>query len=129
MKYFSFLFLTLLSLCSANVFANEKNVVLHINEREKFTLMVNTIKFIKENNKEVNFYVIVNGPAVQRLSKRYSSAKELLDMAIPIGACSLGLFNNRMAREDLTEGVEFLSESGIVKLMELQEKGYAYIKI
>jgi len=122
--------LILFNLVFANAIADDvKKVVLHVSDPEKILQMIDTIKHLRRNHKNLEISVVVNGPAVVRLSKRYRYAKELVENTHWIGACAMGMFNNKMAQSDLEEGVHFLTESGIATLVKFQNDGYSYIKI
>ena len=43
--------------------------------------------------------------------------------------CNNALRNKRVARDFLIDGVEVLEKDGNITLLELQKKGYQYIKI
>lgn len=76
--------------------------------------------------------ILFNGPAVTLLKKEQSAAQEeaivnLQKEKVVLKACNNALTKFQVAPEDLVAGVEIVP-AGIVELIDLQKKGYAYIK-
>ena len=82
-------------------------------------------------DKDAVIAVVVNGPAVARFSTTFSSRKqldEILQQDAKVNICSFALKNKKISKEQLFEGVIYLEDGGVSKLVKLQQQGYAYIK-
>jgi len=139
MKYFNFVstvivsFLIISSIAVNPVYAQPKDkVVLHINNPLKMTMLVNNIKNLRKMlDKDAVIVVVVNGPAVSRFSTAFSSRKQLdqiLQQDAVVNICSFALKNKNISKDQLFEGVIYLEDGGVSKLVEFQQQGYAYIK-
>ena len=110
----------------------QDKVVLHLNNPLKMTMLVNNVKNLRKMlSKDTKIAIIVNGPAVARFSNTFSSRKqldEILQQKATVNICSFALKNKNIKKEQLFEGVTYLEDGGVAKLVELQQKGYAYIK-
>lgn len=107
-------------------------VVLHISNPLKMTMLVNNIKNLRKSlDKDAVIAVVVNGPAVARFSSSFSSRKqldEILQQDAEVSVCSFALKNKNISKEQLFEGVSYLEDGGVIRLVKLQQQGYAYIK-
>ncbi|MCW8934606.1 MAG: DsrE family protein [Gammaproteobacteria bacterium] len=107
-------------------------VVLHISNPLKMTMLVNNIKNLRKSlDKDAVIAVVVNGPAVARFSSSFSSRKqldEILQQDADVSICSFALKNKNISKEQLYEGVSYLEDGGVIRLVKLQQEGYAYIK-
>jgi hypothetical protein len=81
---------------------------------------------------KLDIIVVVNGPAVTKFA-RFSNTEEqiqkILDQGAKVSVCSIAMNNRKILREQLLDGIDYLQQGGVAKLIELQEQGYAYIKI
>jgi len=139
MKYFNFVsktlgsWLIILAISGNSVYAQPTDkVVLHINNPLKMTMLVNNIKNLRKMlDKDAVIAVVVNGPAVARFSTTFSSRKqldEILRQDAEVNICSFALKNKNISKKQLFEGVYYLEDGGVSKLVKLQQQGYAYIK-
>lgn len=139
MKYFNFVstviasFLIVSAIVVNPVYAQPTDkVVLHINNPLKMTMLVNNIKNLRKMlDKDAVIVVVVNGPAVARFSTAFSSRKQLdqiLQQDAVVNICSFALKNKNISKDQLFEGVVYLEDGGVSKLVEFQQQGYAYIK-
>lgn len=107
-------------------------VVVHLNNPLKVTMLVNNVKNLRSNlGKEASIIVVVNGPAVARfttLSQSREQLDKLLEENSEVSICSFALKNKNLVRDNLYTGTTYLEDGGVSKLVELQQKGYAYIK-
>lgn len=108
-------------------------VVLHLSNQHKLHVLVNNVKNIREAyGDKVDIVVVVNGPAVTRFGKLANSneqVREILHMRVDLQVCSSAMRFRDLPPEQLIEGVTYLKQGGVVRLIELQQQGYAYIKI
>lgn len=139
MKYFNFLSTALASFLIVSIITINPlyaqptdKVVLHINNPLKMTMLVNNIKNLRKMlDKDAVIAVVVNGPAVARFSTTFSSRKqldEILQQDAEVNICSFALKNKNISKQQLFEGVYYLEDGGVSKLVKLQQQGYAYIK-
>ena len=125
--------LFLLALTSNKIQAKETaDVVIHINDPKKMTMLINNVVNLRKTlGKDSNLTVVVNGPAVARFTKITKSRKQLEQLLAEnaeVAVCSFALKNKNIIKEQLYKDVIYLKDGGVAKLVELQNKGYAYIK-
>jgi intracellular sulfur oxidation DsrE/DsrF family protein len=98
----------------------------------------NVIEFYRAKNEDVDVDIVTYGPGLHMLRADTSPVKDRLkrlkELAFP-GNVQLSACNNTRQGMEKTEGKEvaILSEativpSGVVRLMELQEKGWSYVR-
>ena len=113
--------------------AAENKVVLHLNTPEKMTMLVNNVKNLRDKlGKQADIVIVVNGPAVSRftsLSSSRTQLDEILSLNANVSICSIALENGNLSKVNLLEGTTYLEDGGATKLVELQQAGYAYIKL
>ncbi len=119
---------------SASVTAAEKlKVVLHLNNQHKLHVLENNIANLRKSfGDRVEIVVVVNGPAVTqfaKFSKTESRIRDMLDQQAEISVCSNAMRNNDLLRQQLLDGIVYLEQGGVARLVELQQQGYSYIKI
>tara|TARA_R110000787_G_scaffold54746_3_gene127056 strand:- start:927 stop:1319 length:393 start_codon:yes stop_codon:yes gene_type:complete len=114
------------------VAAEPTKVVYQIDEASKVPLLINSINELMKSVQEADVYVVFHGPAITRLAE-ISPAKQaitqLLGLGVRIGACSTSMSNNRLKRNMLIDGIEYIEDGGILRILTLQKQGYGYIKI
>ena len=124
----------MLLLFSVSVMAADKSrVVLHLSNQHKLHVLVNNVTNIRAAyGDRVEIIAVINGPAVTKFAK-FSNTEEqiqtMLKLNTEVSVCSLAMSNKKILREQLLEGVTYLEQGGVAKLIELQEQGYSYIKI
>lgn len=125
------LFLLLASVIPAQAGPSDK-VVLHLTNPQKMTMLVNNVSNLRKAlGNKADIAVVVNGPAVARFSKLSPSREQLdkiLEQKASVNICSIALKNKNIKKEMLFDGTTYLMDGGAAKLVELQTKGYAYIK-
>ena len=98
----------------------------------------NVIEYYRARNEDVDVDIVTYGPGLHMLRADTSPVKDRLkrvqDLAFP-GSVQFSACNNTRQGMEKTEGkvVAILSEaamvpSGVVHLMELQEKGWSYVR-
>ncbi len=98
-----------------------------------FELMLRNIQNLLKSEKDSEIAVVANGYAVKLFTKpnleRYGDEIEnLVKKGIRFYVCNNALMNLvKIKRDQVSEFCEIIP-AGIVKLIELQEEGYAYIK-
>ena len=134
-----FLALTFLTLClllfsSLSVYASHQaKVVLHLSDPHKLHVLVNNVNNIRQAyGDQVDIVVVVNGPAVTRFGKVSNTDKQvkaMLDQDAEVSVCSIAMKNRDFPPDQLIDGVTYLKQGGVARLIELQQQGYSYIKI
>ena len=133
LKYISlilFLFFQSYVICAEE----QTKIVLHINDTFKLTHLKYSVKNIRsELGKDVEIKIVINGKAVQLMLKNNGPSTEIvnniLQNNVDIGLCHNAVRNNRVNKEMLIEGLNILPKDGNVTIIDLQKKGYVYIKI
>src|SRR3954469_21417666 len=98
----------------------------------------NVIEYFRSKNEEVDVDIVTYGPGLHMLRADSSPVKDRLkrlkELAFP-GTVQFSACNNTKQNMEKAEGKEvpILSEatlvpSGVVRLMELQEKGWSYLR-
>ena len=127
------LYISLLMLPLQAFSADDSKVVLHLSNQHKLHVLVNNISNLRSAyGDRLHIIAVVNGPAVTKFA-RFSNTEEQIqkmrELGVEISVCSVAMRNRKVLKEQLLEGVSYLEEGGVVKLIELQKQGYAYIKI
>lgn len=120
--------------CSIAAVAEERSkVVLHLSNQHKLHVLVNNVTNIREAyGDSVDIVAVVNGSAVTKFAL-FSNTEQQINKMLTLGAhisvCSIAMSNRKILKEQLLDGINYLDEGGVAKLIELQERGYSYIKI
>lgn len=115
-------------------------IVYHLNEpgveKAKFVLgnIQNHIKGVGGSQNIEALELVVHGPALKAFltASMDPSVKRILETlqasGLEFGACgnTMKVFN--IALEQLPDGARHLPQGGVVRVMELQDRGYAYIR-
>ena len=78
--------------------------------------------------------LVVHGPALRGFAKAGMDAEvrrqldALLDRGVVLGACGNSMTSFQLTLADLPAGTRHLPQGGVVRVMELQEQGYTYIR-
>ncbi|MFO0765962.1 MAG: DsrE family protein [Nitrospiraceae bacterium] len=116
--------------------ARQHRVVMHLNgddERVQRGLLGNSKNLYEAVGRDsLRVEVVAHGPGLRLLTKKDSPlASEVADLKAKFGveftACSNTMKKMGLLREDLIEQVD-RTVPAMVRLMELQEQGWAYIK-
>ena len=138
---------TLLALALASpAFAGEAKhrLAIHVDQNDPQVMNLalnnatNVIEYYRAKNEDVDVDIVTYGPGLHMLRADTSPVqdrlKRLKELAYP-GNVQLSACNNTKQNMEKAEGKEvpILSEvnlvpSGVVRLMELQEKGWSYIR-
>ncbi len=138
---------TLLALALASpAFAGEAKhrLAIHVDQNDPQVMNLalnnatNVIEYYRAKNEDVDVDIVTYGPGLHMLRADTSPVKDRLkplkELAYP-GNVQLSACNNTKQNMEKAEGKEvpILSEvnlvpSGVVRLMELQEKGWSYLR-
>jgi hypothetical protein len=111
-------------------------VVLHIDEEneERLALALNNIKnLLKEVPlKKVSIALLANGPAVKNFMtnmplERSELITSYFDSNVRVYLCNNSMTKYDINRDEIHEKCTIV-KAGILKLIELQQSGYAYVK-
>ena len=115
------------------VAADEYKVVLHLSNQHKLHVLVNNVANLRSAfGDRLEIIAVVNGPAVTKFARFSNTEKqieEILSQGVQLSVCSIAMQNKKILKEQLLDGINYLEEGGVAKLVQLQAKGYAYIKI
>lgn len=104
------------------------NVVFHIDQLDRWTMLLGNITNMLKEDKTINIVVVVNGPAIQgyllpNVKEEIKEKKE-----VSFHACQNAMKSYHIKKEELLHSI-LVVPSGVVDLVSLQyKKGYAYIK-
>lgn len=125
-------------LISLSAYADEKlKVVYHVTDAEKVPFVIGNI----ENHirgvggpDNVEIILVAHGPAVKAFEKKESTPTTLDKIAglnkkgVEFDACGNTLNKNNAQISDLADGFVCVDQGGVVRIAELQSKGYIYIR-
>ncbi|MBU5365980.1 DsrE family protein [Enterococcus devriesei] len=102
-------------------------IVIHVDELGKIREARHNIENLLLSEPEAKIVLLMNGEAIQgyllprviKFMKEYSN--------ISYQACHHSMRNFHVRSKQLAESVEVI-DSGVIRLVELQEQGYSYIK-
>ncbi|MBF8808602.1 MAG: DsrE family protein [Enterococcus lacertideformus] len=100
-------------------------VVFHINELTKWLEAKSNVKNLLKLVPDATIIVSVNGQGIKGYLDPLNA--EFLDSKITFHACANALRGRGIAKEALPSHVVVVP-AGVLDIIELQEKGYAYIK-
>ncbi len=110
-------------------------VVFHldIDSTPVFELMLGNIQNLLRSETSAEIAVVANGYAVKlftkpNLEKYRDKIKDLAKIGVRFYVCNNALMNLVKINQDQVSEFCEIIPAGIVKLIELQQKGYAYIK-
>ncbi len=111
------------------------NLVFHVDQAEEHVLslaLTNALNYTKAlPNTPFDMVLVANGPAVtlfcQQEGPLREKAQELMETGLSIRLCNNALEKFHVPAETLWKGVDIVP-AGILELVILQQKGYAYIK-
>ncbi len=121
-----------LTLFSSAVFSEAFKIVYHLNEKEKSQVLIASVNNILELHPKADIKLIMHSQAIMGLSKQDNLHRDfiaLLKKGVAIGACSISMLKHKTNPDLMIEGVEFLTEGGILRIVRLQQQGYLYIKL
>lgn len=126
--------LLLLLVPTTPILAEEYKVVFHLNDMAKLPNLEKGVINLKNSLGDgVDIQVVINGRVVTSMLSGNRLVEEKVQSMLGNGA-SVGLCHNAIKTHNvntnlLIEGVSVLSMGGYVTILELQKKGYVYIKI
>jgi uncharacterized protein len=115
---------------------NERKVVFHLDrdEEDRLTLALENIKnlFKEVSHEQCRVGMVANGKAVKlfhkdAVGKHAADMEELHKLGVRFMACRNAMAKNKMEKSDLFPVCEVVP-AGILELIDLQAKGYGYIK-
>ena len=111
-----------------------KKVVFHIDEMSKWELLLNNVQNLLNvlGQDGVQTAVLANSEAVafyesETSSEAFGRMRRLAGLGVSFLACSIALRGMKISPERLPDCVRIVP-SGVVELVGLQERGYAYVK-
>ncbi|VAW67035.1 hypothetical protein MNBD_GAMMA09-2696 [hydrothermal vent metagenome] len=109
-------------------------IVLHLNDMFKLSHLNNSVRNIRsELGENVKIKIVVNGKAVQLMLADNKASTEIinniLQYNVDVGLCHNAIRNNNINEKQIIKGLDVLPKDGNVTIINLQKKGYIYIKI
>lgn len=105
------------------------HVIFHIDEEEKWPLVLGNVKNFMADNMAAEIEVLANAAAVNGYQSGafVDQMRKLNDQGVQFVACQNALNAQHILKEDLYEFVSVVP-AGVVELVKKQSSGYAYIK-
>jgi intracellular sulfur oxidation DsrE/DsrF family protein len=122
----------LLLIFSSVALSEPLKVVFHINEFEKANLLIFSVNELIHTKNNIDIKLVMHGSSILKLSKNDSLRKKferLMKQGVEIGVCSQAMLQNKLKPGMIIEGVNFLTQGGLIRIIQLQNQGYRYIKI
>ncbi|HLR34103.1 MAG TPA: DsrE family protein [Tissierellales bacterium] len=109
-----------------------KKVIFHIDEMDKWNLLLTNVKNLIDatTDTKIKIEVIANSEAVKGYKHDFKLVKtidELNEEGVKFIACNNALKGNGLIKEDILTFVQIVP-TGVLEIIEKQEKGYAYVK-
>ena len=129
----------LLAICIANIVsaADKMKIVYHVSEAEKVGFVLGNIRnHINgvEDAEKLDIVLVVHGPAGKAFHKTKAKAKvkqriEMLRLDnVRFNMCGNTMKAQKVELKDILDGFSRRDEGGVVRIAELQSKGYIYIR-
>ncbi|MFB9770133.1 DsrE family protein [Lactiplantibacillus modestisalitolerans] len=102
-------------------------IVVHVDEVAKVALAIGNVKNFLKARPTSTVVVVVNGPAITSL---ITGAWQPLLTQLPqveVDACANALASHHLTAQQLPATVQVVP-AGVVRIIELQEQGYAYLR-
>ncbi|MEG0284503.1 MULTISPECIES: DsrE family protein [Vagococcus] len=107
-------------------------VILHINELEKWpTILSNATNLLNDGKNAITeIELLANGNAVKGYQeiKFGISMHELVEKGVKLSCCKHAMEKFEIVEKELPPFVHVVP-SGVLRLVEVQQEGYAYIKV
>ncbi len=106
-----------------------KKVIIHIDEQEKWSIVLGNIRNLKKEPINFEVEVVVNGSAINGYldSEIDRTIESFVKQGVLFVACSHSLKGHSIKKEQLNPSVKIVS-SGILEVIEQQHAGAAYVK-
>ncbi|WP_152668316.1 DsrE family protein [Lactiplantibacillus herbarum] len=102
-------------------------VVIHVDEIAKVTMAIGNCRNLLAVEPTASVVMVVNGPAITTLTTGMWQPLLIELPQITVDACHNAMVSHQVAVEDLAAGVTVVP-AGVVRIVELQNQGYAYLK-
>jgi len=123
-----------LALPASSLATDKSRMVIQVSDNNAATwnLALNNVKNIQKDvgKDNVDLEIVAFGPGIGML-KADSEVANRIDEAIEAGvqvlACENTMRNQKLSKEDMNDKVNYVP-SGVVKIMQRQQQGYAYLR-
>ena len=118
----------------SSLLAEEYKVVFHLNDTAKLPNLEKGVHNLKKSlGDDVDIKVVINGRVVTSMLSGNRLVEDKVNSMLAndaeIGLCHNAIKNHKVNTGLLIEGVSILEQGGYIAILELQKKGYVYIKI
>lgn len=105
------------------------NVVFHVNEPEKWSVALGNIRNLLKETQEADIKVVVNGGAITGYLDQLvvEQLSQVQSQIVTFEACHNALSGHHIDTSQLPSWVNVVS-AGVIRLIDWQQAGYAYIK-
>jgi uncharacterized protein len=123
-----------LALPATGLAADKSKLVIQVSENDPATwnLALNNAKNIQKDvgKDNVELEIVVFGPGINMLkaeSEVAARVNEAIDSGVQVMACQNTMRSQKLNKEDMNAKVGYVP-SGVVEIMQRQQKGYAYLR-
>lgn len=128
------LLLGALSLPATGMADDKAKMVIQVSDNDpgKWNLALNNAKNIQKDvgKDNVDIEIVAYGPGISMLKVESEVANrigEAVDSGVKVMACENTMRNQKLDKADMNAKVGYVS-SGVVEIMQRQQKGYAYLR-
>lgn len=106
------------------------NYALLVRNYNHLRAAIKTVEMMTEDDPNAinKFEVVICGKIITNINKHKSLINEAKQKGITLTACGMSMNNFSMDKEQLPEGVS-IEPNGLIRIFELQEKGYKTITL
>ncbi|ETY73814.1 DsrE family protein [Lactiplantibacillus fabifermentans] len=102
-------------------------VVVHVDEAAKVAMAQGNVQNLLAALPTSEVIIVVNGPAITTLTTSDWSAFMSANPQVEVDACRNAMNSHQLVPADLVTGVQVVP-AGVVRIVELQALGFAYLK-
>ncbi|RRK11088.1 hypothetical protein D1831_03855 [Lactiplantibacillus garii] len=102
-------------------------LVVHVDEPAKVGMAIGNVRNFLALRAMSTVVIVVNGPAITTLADGKWAPLLTTLPQVELDACHNAMASHQLTAADLPAGVTVVP-AGVVRLVELQEQGYAYLK-
>lgn len=103
------------------------NLVVHVDEPEKVSMAISNVRNFLDLRPTSTVVIVVNGPAITTLTTpAWNDMLQDLPQ-VEVDACHNAMASHHIQADQLPDGATVVP-AGVVRLVDLQDAGYAYLR-
>ncbi|MDV0431207.1 DsrE family protein [Lactiplantibacillus sp. DA1] len=103
------------------------NLVVHVDEPAKVAMAISNVQNFVAVRPTSTVVVVVNGPAITTLTTSVWDGLRLTLPQVEIDACHNAMISHQISKAQLPATVTIVP-AGVVRIVDLQAEGYAYLR-